>query len=233
MRRRPVITLLLLALCLGVGGFVFLHSPGFYIEAVQVLGNHRVSAEEIVGRSGLVPGVHLLAALDDAIVRSILENPWLERVEVRPAYPGRVVITVREREPAAVLATPDGFWIVDASGFLLAQEQAPTAALIIITGIAEGGWATRSRPPAADLVTALQVVSALAERPPHPPTREVAVTGGEVELFLTGGIRVLLGSPGAQLGLSLNVLAAVLAAQGGELARISVIDLRFSRPVIR
>jgi cell division protein FtsQ len=228
-----MLTLLLLALCLGAGGFAFLHSPGFYIEAVEVLGNQRVSAEEIVGRSGLVPGVHLLAALDDAIVRSILENPWLERVKVRPAYPGRVVITVQEREPAAVLATPDGFWVVDAGGFLLAQQKAPTAALVIITGIPEGGWATRSRPPAADLVMALQVVSALAMRPLRPPAQEVAVTGGEVELFLTGGIRVLMGRPGAQLGQTLNVLAAVLAAQGGELAQISVIDLRFGRPVIR
>ncbi|HAI20508.1 MAG TPA: hypothetical protein DCM14_01175 [Clostridiales bacterium UBA8153] len=228
-----MIKLLLLALCLGAGGFAFLHSPGFYIVAVEVLGNRRVSVEEIVGRSGLVPGVHLLAALDDAIVRSILENPWLERVEVRPAYPGRVVITVREREPAAVLATPDGFWMVDTGGFLLAQEKAPSGELMVITGILEGGWATRSRPPSVDLVMALQVVSALGVWPLQPPAQEVAISEGEVELFLSGGIRVLLGSPGAQLGQSLNVLAAVLAGLGGEISRVSVIDLRFSRPVIR
>lgn len=218
---------------MGTGGFVFLHSPGFYVAVVEVVGNHRVTAEEIVARSGLLVGSHLLAALDDGIARAILENPWLETVRVRPVYPGRVVITVEEREPAALLATRDGFWVVDTRGFLLAQESSPGGELMVVTGVPEGGWATRQRPPAAELVRALQVVSALAERGLDPQPQEVGVNQGEIDLFLAGGIRVFLGSPGAGLGHVLDLLAGVLVDLKGDLAEVLYIDLRFDRPVIR
>jgi cell division protein FtsQ len=223
----------MLLLVLSTGGFVFLHSPGFYATSIEVRGNERVAAEEIVARSGLHEGVHLLMALDEAVRRAILELAWLERVTLRPVYPGRIVIAVTERQPAAVLATAAGFFIVDKQGFLLERLARPDAGLVVVTGVPEQGWATRSRPPGRELVVALEVVAGLAAAGLD-QVQEVGVTqSGDINLFLGGGTHVLLGQPGAGVGHALQLLRALLDELGSELGQVGYIDLRFERPVIK
>ncbi len=234
-RTRKILLSLLLLFLLSTGVFVFLHSPGFYLSSFEVRGNDRLTEKEVIDLSGLLYGEHLMVAFDSAIRNAIVADPWIRDVTVRMAYPGRIIITVQERRPAAILTSPAGaFYLIDERGFLLDQQPSPDGDLIIVTGMNENDTAAAGQAPSARLTTALRVVR-MAETVNLPlPVQEVSTgPAGEVDLFLAGGVRAVLGLVGADLAHLFQVLAGVLESLGEEARAVNYVDLRFERPVVQ
>ena len=226
---------LLLLFLLSTGTFVFLHSPGFYLSSLEVVGNHRLCEEEVLDLSGLLHGEHLLVAFDSAVREGILASPWVARASVRLAYPGRIIITIEERKPAALVTLPGGgFYLVDQRGFVLEEQAGPGGELVIITGMTQADTASRTQAASYRLTTALRVVRALREVALPLPVQEISTNQeGEVDLFLAGGARALLGQVGADLGHVLQVLRGVLEGLGDEARSVIYVDLRFEGPVVQ
>lgn len=79
------------------------HSGYFGVAKVRVENFGRVSEEEIIALSDIRPGMNIFDLELGMIGRKIEENPWIATARVERVLPREVVISVREREPKAVI----------------------------------------------------------------------------------------------------------------------------------
>jgi hypothetical protein len=220
------------------------------IEAIAVLGNHRLSGAEIASATGLAKGDPLRGLAEEEIQRRVAQHPWLRRVRVALLPTGTLVIEVEERREQAILRTD-----AQTSGALGARE--PSEALYLVdsdcvpflhvdpTHAGELGPLLRlagSREAIqaeGALCTALALgeaigTHAIASRPddfelvlPEPGAREGWV------LRAPGGHEVLLGNGNLdEQQLRLADVGRLFAANLVQLEQAQTIDLRFADQAI-
>lgn len=118
------------ALILGMSVF-------FRVSRIEVEGNARYSAEEIIAASGIDKGDNLFFINRiSAGSRIITRLPYVETAAVSRSLPDRVVITVTESQALAYLTADDEYWVIDRSCKLLTQaEGTELAGLIRVDGL--------------------------------------------------------------------------------------------------
>ncbi|MGA2449478.1 MAG: FtsQ-type POTRA domain-containing protein [Polyangiaceae bacterium] len=91
------------------------HSPRFSVADVRVTGCSHRSVDAVIAESGLSVGVNVFSIDLDEARAKIASDPWIEDVSLVRSLPATIVIHVRERVAAAIvalgdlmLATPDG-----------------------------------------------------------------------------------------------------------------------------
>ena len=127
---------LLVALTVGVTVF-------FRVESVQVSGNSRYTAEEVVDITGIQVGDNLYGMNKYRIYEEVLEKlPYVRSINLRRSLPSTIVITVSEWGAfAQVLPMPGGGeeaardnWLISVGGKLL--ETAPEdSGVMTVTGL--------------------------------------------------------------------------------------------------
>lgn len=75
----------------------------FDTKYVDVMGNVRLSREDLLRMAGVELGQNSLALSIAKIERSLLNSPWVEEVSVKRLLPDRFIIKVKERVPS--------FWV--------------------------------------------------------------------------------------------------------------------------
>jgi len=96
----------------------------FRVDRVDVAGNTRYTADEIVLASGLKTGKNLfLTATKDAPDKLYDEFPYIETVQIKRKLPGRLLINVTESEPFAEIPIEGGFKVINKDGRLLEQPE--------------------------------------------------------------------------------------------------------------
>ncbi|GAB4301028.1 MAG: hypothetical protein Kow0090_16550 [Myxococcota bacterium] len=81
------------------------------LKRIEIHGNERATDDEIVTLSGLVYGENLLQIDLGLVARRISAHPWISYVEIIPAPPDALKITVTEFEPSAFIEL-DGIYVV-------------------------------------------------------------------------------------------------------------------------
>ena len=137
---------LAVVVALTMGATVF-----FRVEQVQVFGNSRYTAQEVIEVSGIQVGDNLFHMNKYQVAGEIRQRlPYVEGVNIVRDYPSTIVITVTECGAAArVMATEEGSavseegevltvagedWLISVSGKLLEPAPADSTA-IPVTGI--------------------------------------------------------------------------------------------------
>jgi cell division protein FtsQ len=212
------------------GGFLFAAVyPGFEPKHIAVLGNRRVSRNEILARAAIAPHESIWIQNTGAMARRIAAIPYIATASVRRVPPATLRIRVTERAPFAVLQSGAAEALVDHSLRVLepAGDDAPLPLLIVAPGtaltpgaFAQGGGAIELRGVYDALVTAqLAPLELRFDR------------FGGIVATLHGGLRLLLGSPG-DLAQKLRLARAILA-QLVNGRRVAAVDLRApSAPVL-
>lgn len=105
-------------------GFWIAISPTFAVRQISIEGNERVSEEWV--RRALEPleGRHVFRVSLGAVQERLAVHPWVAETELHKELPDRVVVTVREREPVAVLRRGGELHYVDAGGRTIAPVEA-------------------------------------------------------------------------------------------------------------
>jgi hypothetical protein len=93
----------------------------FGIRSVTVDGLRYVRAGDLLSYSGDPAGGSVFRIDVDGMAERISTHPWVKGVSVRRELPDAVKITVDERKPAALAVTPDGGYLVDGEGWVLAM----------------------------------------------------------------------------------------------------------------
>ena len=124
-RRRRIRFWLGIALVFAViDAFAFSLSGFFTVDSIEVRGNNRYTAEEIINIAHAVPGHNLLYNPGKQEIVSYLEqNPYIKSAEVTRKLPSTLVITVNERVQACAFKYDDDFLIMDDEGILLKKTR--------------------------------------------------------------------------------------------------------------
>ncbi len=109
-------TVVTLALLAGATGWLVLGSSVLGARAVEVVGESRLTADEVVARAEVPTGTPLARLDTGAIADRVAGLAPVLRVSVDRDWPSTVRITVVERTAAAVKARGTGWVLVDRSG---------------------------------------------------------------------------------------------------------------------
>ena len=90
-----------------IGGFfvtqLLLASDLFRVDQIMVRGSDRLTEQQVVDLSDIEIGSNTFK-LDLGLIGSkIKENPWVREAQVQRIFPRQVVISLEEREPAAII----------------------------------------------------------------------------------------------------------------------------------
>lgn len=95
----------------------------FKINTIEVEGNVRYSAQEIIDASGIRPGDNLIVLPRSRISAAIrTQLPYVEGVVIQRRPPDKVVLKVTERVAAASVDSAEGRWLITTQGKLLEPD---------------------------------------------------------------------------------------------------------------
>ena len=122
-----VLSVLLAAAAVAVACVVF-----FRVNTVEVTGNVRYTAEEIIAASDIQTGDNLVGLSRSRVSAAICTKlPYVETVSVKKVLPDGVVLRVSERVAAASVESSEGRWLISAQGKLLEQDDGTTRSVTI------------------------------------------------------------------------------------------------------
>jgi cell division protein FtsQ len=210
-------------------------TPLLGVRRVDVVGLKRLPEGAVRSAARIEPGANLLALDVDALGDRLESLPGVRRAHVVRHLPDRVVLTVEEREPYALVSVSgaDGglFW-ADADGYLMGPERRPTAPVLPILSGAERP-ADRDHPVGDHLATGMAVLRAVQRAGGGLPRRiseiDLERPGGPV-LYTTDGIVVWLGREAWEERLAR--LDAVLGEIEEHGEPVESVDLRFRDLVV-
>jgi cell division protein FtsQ len=134
-------------------------STRFAISAIDVHGNHHITADQVRAALPVAIGDNVFAANLDGLTRELRTNPWVATADAHRILPHTLVIDVREHEATAV-ADLAGLYLVDAEGHPFKHAELDDGAgLPIITGLDRTAFVAD---PAAAALTIRSALSALA-----------------------------------------------------------------------
>lgn len=243
--RRIGAPVLLLLASLGLGAWM-LGSPHFALAEVEV----RDTGE--AGSAGWVDPAQVrqqmlslrgrnLFLLSLSEVKARLANPWVAEISVVKELPDRLLVTVVERQPAALVPWRERLWWADRGGCLVApvHSGAGTARRPKGLPVVQGGEIRLCEgcpgeclPP---LPAAMETLGELAAAEPHwaAQTRNITILGDEDFVLETTALpfplKVRAGTVTA-VSRQLAVLLPELSRRYGS--SIETVDLRFSRRIV-
>ncbi|MGH7425079.1 MAG: cell division protein FtsQ/DivIB [Candidatus Methylomirabilales bacterium] len=226
LRRAAAVALLAtgLRLFLAVWG-----SPSLKLETVEVMGNRRVPAAQVVDQSGLKRGDHLLTLYTQSVAGRVEAIPWVARAEVERILPSKLRVTVAEREPAATVIVGSRSFLADENGLLLAEASEP--GLVTIADLALPDPTAGVRIAVPQYAQVLAVLRSLPEELRARIKVVRAATLDQITLETEGGMSVVFGSA-EDLDKKGRVLSLLLDHLGQT--PVASIDVRApERPAVR
>jgi len=204
------------------------------LTEMDVRGNERVERQVLLAASGVELGDNLVMVDLETAADEIQKLEWVETVSLRRAYPDRLAISVKEREPVSLLA--DGqLWFVDGNAEVFKPVSAgewqdlPVVSGVTVDdrGVDPVGSRDRLR-RALDVVNAVGASQHLAQ-----------IDIGELRVLDSGGFEVLLADSGATLHLDeesyemgLQRLDTLLDRELVALDDVSRLDLALRNQVV-
>lgn len=107
--------------CVLIG--VYLYSPFFPLQNIEILGNNSFTVEQVVtkGEIDTTKNIYLISTRD--IEKKLMEDPYVQKVRVRKNFPRSLSIEIYVRQPIATINFTGGFAMIDADCNILKIEQ--------------------------------------------------------------------------------------------------------------
>jgi cell division protein FtsQ len=204
----------------------------FAVTRVDVDGVERLSEADVVAAARIEPGESLLALDPDAVVDRVEALAGVRRARVTRHLPHRVVVTVEEREPYALVVVGGGLAWVDVDGRLVGPERRPVPPPLPVLSGVEPPAAGPDQPVGDRLRAGLAILRAIQRAGGRLSGRisEVDLAGAGPVLYTREGVEVRLPAEGwdEQLARFDGVLAEL--EDRGE--RAGLVDLRYRDLVV-
>lgn len=122
-----------LYLCLLTAGLLALHfsrsflmtSPFFVLSNVVVEGNKKISKNELLKRAAIEDDTNIFSLDIDDAGKDIADMPWVKTVLIEREFPNKLRITIKEREPLALIKL-DSLFYVDEESNVFAKADSET-----------------------------------------------------------------------------------------------------------
>jgi len=209
-------------------------ASSFHLAQVDVLGNLVLTDAEVVALSGLEMGTNLLTVSTREVEEAVRRSPRVRRVRASRALPDRLIVTLDETVPVAMVSVAPGKALeVSMHGELLpAVERSAFVDVPLITGAESDG----GRPPAPeDLRDALELIVKAKESAPLLAAEmsevKIAPGSGLVIYTVADGAEIRVGS-GALDARGMRRLAMVLSDLRSRGVKAESIDMRFRDQIV-
>ena len=124
-----VVKILIFYLAIGFLGwnfFAFIFSSSFCnIEDLIIKGNDSLSEDEIFYKSGVQLGENIFKLDLKKSKDSLIQEPWIKEVEIKRVIPNRIIISIKERKPAAIVHTGEEYFSSTKEGIVLSKIDRP------------------------------------------------------------------------------------------------------------
>jgi len=150
-----VVILCVVTVALVVGGVIVYKGLGqsdfFQITATRIEGCRRTTKNLILELSGVDVHSNLLALDLDRIEKNIESHEWVESIDIERVWPNLLNITVKEREPVAIVSLAKGLFYLDGKGVAFAQVLPPEDMdYPVISGLDQEHWPEKVKGSALD-----------------------------------------------------------------------------------
>jgi cell division protein FtsQ len=197
------------------------------VESVEVIGAKRLSPGEVAKAAGMTRGTAFDAAEPERVARALGEHAWVAEAHAARLPGGTMVLSVREREPLAVIDARSGPLGVDAEGrpfAVLDSREARDLPRLRCEDTPPPGEAD------ARIAEAIRVARSLPERGLSLP-REIELKGARdpegLVLRMPGlDARFVLGDE--EFDARVGKMVELMAKRPAEVADAEQVDLRFS-----
>jgi cell division protein FtsQ len=135
-RRLFAVIAVVLVIAFGIGAIEALHSSMFSAKRIVITGAVHTPAATIIASTGLGTHPPLLDVNTQRDAVTLEALPWVKTATVSRGWPTTVHIAITERNPIGEIALSlHRFAIVDASGRVLEDADAPISDVVSLTGI--------------------------------------------------------------------------------------------------
>lgn len=123
-----------IVILLGVALYLSLSLPYFRVPSATVLGNNRLTREELEAVMGVLGQSIFTVQPDEVEARLRMNYPELLSVQVNVYLPNHVYVTVTEREPVILWLQDEGMTWIDATGVAF-RPRGLVAGLVPVKGL--------------------------------------------------------------------------------------------------
>lgn len=170
-------------------------SPRFALTEVIIVGNHLRTQPDLMTRAGFSVGENVFTVDLDAAQTKLESDPWIAEATLARRLPDGIVVTVRERQAAALVALGTDTYLSTSAGELFKKlEPGDPVELPVITGIDPDHALDDREGVARDIVRALDLASdyehgTLGQKQPLE----------EIHMSPSGGVTLVIGKGSTQL----------------------------------
>lgn len=215
-RIRKVVVALAVLGGLAGGGVALTRSSLFAVDGIQVAGVTTLSRDQILSSSGLRVGMNVLSVKTQTVEERLERLPLVADATVERIYPSKVKIVIRERVPAAAARLSGAWWLIEASGTMIAAVSAPPAGLPQVT--------VSAKPDSDALRAALRLWGGLPDWA-RQKTTELAAADPQEIVARIGGTKIVFGSADLVLP-KMQAVVAIFERAKNDGRRVTRIDVR-------
>ena len=118
-----------------IGGVIYaLLSPMFNIKTIYVVGNSKISSDEIISLSKIELEKNMFQHSKKEIIKNIKENAYIEDVQVKRKIPDTIEVIITERKATFKFQIANAYAVINNQGYILKVSD-KTDDLPIIVGI--------------------------------------------------------------------------------------------------
>lgn len=108
----------LVVIIIGLGIYAML-SPIFNIKTINVVGNSKLSTDEVISLSKIELETNMFKIRKSDIVSKIKENPYVESVQVKRNIPDTIELTILERQASFKFKLANAYVLINNQGYIL------------------------------------------------------------------------------------------------------------------
>ncbi|MBI5955242.1 MAG: FtsQ-type POTRA domain-containing protein [Chloroflexi bacterium] len=123
-----------IVILLGVALYLSLSLPYFRVPSITLLGNNRLTREEIEGVTGVMGQSIFMVQPDEVETRLRMNFPELLLAQVDVYLPNHVYVTMTEREPVILWQQDEGYTWIDSTGVAF-RPRADVPGLVPVKGL--------------------------------------------------------------------------------------------------
>lgn len=106
------------------------------IEEIVIKGNYHLRDEEILYKSQIKLGENIFKLDLNKTIEFLKQEPWIKEIEIKRVIPNKIIISLEERKPSAVIYIDEEYFILDKEGMVLSKIENPGGLnLPLITGL--------------------------------------------------------------------------------------------------
>lgn len=195
---------------------MLLTSPVFCVKSVEVLGNSRLTAEEIYAAADIPEGINSFRLSLRGTKKRVESLPYIMTAKVSRRLPDKIRIHVTERTEKAMAKTAAGYAVIDNTGSVLRlvdkEEGLPILSGFQTEQAVEGSPIQLSE--GKPIEEYLAIMNVLEKEALLEPIKEISILSNiDVRLYLKSGMEIYLGAT-EDMEYKLKLVRNILTSEG-------------------